>query len=160
MDMLKDRGLKFVLYIGDITAETSESCDRLKTFFKKVFKIKPVNVLIYITINKRFMIKETFKDTDEDEVLNIDLILDEIPLSDLFGITLTFNSPNQKEYLMVTRGLALQKGLNISQDELDARAIHWASEHKGYSGWTARQFVDQLEGELGFEAKNSAFKQE
>jgi predicted AAA+ superfamily ATPase len=157
MEMLQDRGLKFVIYIGNLMTEVGETWHRLKILFKKVFKVKPPHVLIYATMNNRHLLRDTL-DEDDEEFFNINLLLEEIPLSDLFGITLTFNTPNQEEYLIITRGLALQKGLNISPDELDARAILWAGEHKGFSGWTAKQFIDQLEGELGFEAQNNQAK--
>jgi uncharacterized protein len=40
------------------------------------------------------------------------------------------------------------RGLSLDAQELRMRAIRWAMYHNGFSGRTARQFVDFLDGEL------------
>jgi predicted AAA+ superfamily ATPase len=45
--------------------------------------------------------------------------------------------------------LARQRGLNLPQKDLEAKANQWALQHNGRSGRTARQFIDQLQGEMG-----------
>jgi predicted AAA+ superfamily ATPase len=71
-----------------------------------------------------------------------------LSLADRFGITLTFTAPNQAEYLTIVTELAKQRGIPLPQTELEARANQWALQHNGRSGRTAKQFIDQLQGEL------------
>ena len=70
-------------------------------------------------------------------------------LSDRFGIRISFVSPSQAQYLAIVAALAAQRNLPIDAATLRARAITWAQQQNGFSGRTARQFVDYLEGDLG-----------
>jgi uncharacterized protein len=45
-------------------------------------------------------------------------------------------------------GLAGERGLEVSAEDLRERALLWDRWHAGRSGRTARQFVDELEAEL------------
>lgn len=146
--LLRERGLKFIIYVDDLSFEPGETqYKHLKAVLEGGLEIKPANVLIYATSNRRHLIKETFNDRDEDLHSN-DAIQERLSLADRFGITLTFNAPNQEEYLAIVRGLAEQNGINSPQNDLESRAIQWALQHNGRSGRTAKQFINQLQGEL------------
>ncbi|HEY8462879.1 MAG TPA: ATP-binding protein [Bacillota bacterium] len=149
--LLRNRGLKFLLYVDDLSFEPSEvHYKHLKAVLEGGLEVKPANVLIYATSNRRHLIKETFADREEDLHSN-DAVQERLSLADRFGITLTFSTPNQVEYLEIVRGLAKQSGLTLSMAELEERALQWASQHNGKSGRSARQFVNQLQGELGMQ---------
>jgi len=146
--LLRERGLKFILYVDDLSFEPGEvHYKHLKAVLEGGLEIKPANVLIYATSNRRHLVKETFNDREED-VHGNDAVQERLSLADRFGITLTFSTPNQAEYLEIARGLAEQSGISLPQNELENRAIQWAIQHNGRSGRTAKQFVNQLQGEL------------
>ncbi len=65
-----------------------------------------------------------------------------------FALRVTFMSPDQQHYLRIVEALARQRGLDIAPELLHERALHWERQHTGRSGRLARQFVDDLEGEL------------
>jgi hypothetical protein len=44
-------------------------------------------------------------------------------------------------------------GLELAAGELERRALLWSSWHNGLSGRTARQFIDNLSGELHLHEK-------
>ena len=69
-------------------------------------------------------------------------------LSDRFGIRITFVSPTQAQYLAIVAALAAQRNLHVDAAALRARAVTWAQQQNGFSGRTARQFVDFLEGDI------------
>ena len=39
-------------------------------------------------------------------------------------------------------------GITLSQEDLQFRALQWATRHNGRSGRTARQFIDFLQAEV------------
>lgn len=149
IEMLRDRGLKFILYVDDLSFEAEESqYKHLKAVLEGGLETRPANVLIYATSNRRHLIKESFADRDE-ELHGNDVIQEKLSLSDRFGITLTYSTPDQEEYLAIIRQLCQRRAIGLSWKEIAFRAIQWERQQNGRSGRTAKQFVDHLEGELG-----------
>jgi uncharacterized protein len=66
---------------------------------------------------------------------------------DRFGITLTLEPADQPKYLDIVQYLVTDAKLSISGEDLEYRALQWATRHNGRSGRTARQFIDYLSGE-------------
>ena len=113
---------------------------------------QPRNVVIYATSNRSHLIRENFSDRTgilDGEVHPKETLQETFSLSDRFGIRVTFVSASQAQYLAIVAALATQRSLPIDAAALRARAITWAQQQNGFSGRTARQFVDYLEGELG-----------
>ena len=146
---LRTRGLKFIIYVDDLSFDTGEiQYKHLKAVLEGSLEVRPANVLIYATSNRRHLIKETFADR-EDELHGNDVVQEKLSLSDRFGITLTYSAPNQEEFLAIVQELSAQRGIKLPWREIEARAIQWERQQNMRSGRTAKQFVDQLEGELG-----------
>ncbi len=82
------------------------------------------------------------------EVRIVDSVSEKLSLADRFGITVTYTSPDQEEYLKIVIGLAEKRGLKIAKDELRERALQWERWHNGRSGRTAKQFIQSLSAEL------------
>ena len=76
---------------------------------------------------------------------------EKLSFSDRFGLTLTFEPANQDTYLKMVRHLAELRGISLNQEELEYKALQWATLHNGRSGRTARQFIDFLQGNLAYE---------
>jgi predicted AAA+ superfamily ATPase len=146
---LRTRGLKFILYVDDLSFDSTEiQYKHLKAVLEGGLEVRPSNVLIYATSNRRHLVKETFADR-QDELHENDVIQEKLSLSDRFGITLTYTAPSQEEYLAIVKQLIVQRGIKLAWREIEARAILWERQQNLRSGRTAKQFVDQLEGELG-----------
>ena len=116
-------------------------------------EIRPYNVLIYATSNRRHLIRETWNDrTDietDGDIHRSDTMEEKLSLVDRFGITINFSSPSPKEYLEIVKQLAIRQGINhLTQDELFAEAKKWELHHGGLSGRTAQQFIDYLAGRI------------
>ncbi len=149
IEMLRNRGLKFILYVDDLSFEAGETqYKHLKAVLEGGLEVRPDNVLIYATSNRRHLIKETFADR-EDELHGNDVVQEKLSLSDRFGVTLTYSAPDQEEYLTIVKHLSEQRRLRLPWKEMEARAIQWERQQNMRSGRTAKQFIDQLEGELG-----------
>ena len=114
-------------------------------------ELRPPNVLLYATSNRRHLIQERFADRGGplDEIHASDTAQEKLSFSDRFGIAVTFSAPDQERYLQIVAGLAAARGLDLPAADLRRRALEWATWQNGRSGRTARQFVDFLAGELG-----------
>ena len=150
LEILGERGRRFVLFVDDLSFEEHEvEYKALKALLEGSVEEPPENVRLYATSNRRNLIRETFSDREEvsDDVHARDTMQEKLSLAARFGLRLTFPSPNQARYLQIVAGLARDRGLQIPQKTLQERALLWDRWHAGRSGRTARQFIDELEGE-------------
>jgi hypothetical protein len=146
---LSTRPQYFILFVDDLSFEDFEvEYKSLKAVLEGGVETKPKNVLIYATSNRRHLIRESYSERQQDDVHAADTMQEKLSLSDRFGLTVTFISPNQQQYLTIVEGLAQSRGLNLPKEELQQQAIQWELRHSGRSGRVARQFVDYLEGKL------------
>lgn len=146
--IIKDKPLKFIIFIDDLAFEDiKENYTSLKAVLEGGLESKPKNVVIYATSNRRHLIKETFSDR-EDEVHGSDAIQEKLSLSDRFGITVTFLSPDQNKYLDIVEGMIKNRGLIVDKEQMRKEALQWEMKYNGRSPRTAKQFVDWFEGQL------------
>jgi predicted AAA+ superfamily ATPase len=149
---LRGRRERFILFVDDLSFDDNETHYKdLKAVLEGGVELRPSNVLLYATSNRRHLIQERFADRGGplDEIHASDTAQEKLSFSDRFGIAVTFTSPDQDRYLQIVSGLAAARGLDLPPAELRRRALEWATWQNGRSGRTARQFVDFLAGELG-----------
>jgi predicted AAA+ superfamily ATPase len=154
VNMLKNRSLKFILFVDDLSFEDSgENYTALKAVLEGSLEVRPSNVLIYATSNRRHLIKEKFSDragfqsgSIDDEIRTADTVQEKLSLSDRFGMTIVFSSPDKSGYLKIVEGIAAKRGLKLDKDFLHREALKWEMWYNGRSPRTAKQFVDWLEG--------------
>jgi len=150
LETLRGRGPRFILFVDDLSFEENEvGYKSLKALLEGSVEEPPENVRVYATSNRRNLVRERFSERDEaDDVHARDTMQEKLSLAARFGLRVTFPSPDQQRYLEIVTGLARGRGIKISGEELEKRAILWDRWHAGRSGRTARQFVDELEAEL------------
>ena len=93
--------------------------------------------------------KETWGDRldKDDDMHESETMQEKMSLVDRFGLLIRYFSPEQKEYLHIVRSLAGEYGVEISDEELELGAIRWELKHGGFSGRSARQYVEFLAGQ-------------
>ncbi|MDO8673343.1 MAG: ATP-binding protein, partial [Dehalococcoidia bacterium] len=115
---LRDRRERFIIFVDDLSFEDDEThYKELKAVLEGSLEARPDNVLLYATSNRRHLIRERFGDRHEgleEEIHPGDTYEEKLSLSDRFGITLTFLSPDQERYLKIVQALAVQRALQIS----------------------------------------------
>jgi predicted AAA+ superfamily ATPase len=156
---LVNRPQKFLIFIDDLSFNENEGQYReMKALLEGGVEVRPKNVLVYATSNRRHLVYEKHSDReytdriqDHDEVRRMDTLQEKLSLADRFGIAVTFAAPDQKRYLMIVEKLVLERELNINKEELHQMAIKWEMSFNVRSGRTARQFVDFLEGQLALQ---------
>ncbi|MES1023639.1 ATP-binding protein [Gloeocapsa sp. BRSZ] len=153
VEKLRNLPQKFIIFVDDLSFEEDDDAFKaLKVVLEGNLTARSQNVVVYATSNRRHLIREFFDDRprarDREEVHVWDTMQEKLSFSDRFGLTLTFEPADQKTYLNIIRHLAAQAGISLSQEDLEYRALQWATRHNGRSGRTARQFVDFLKAEL------------
>jgi uncharacterized protein len=153
LDRLTDLPQKFIIFVDDLSFEADdEAFKALKVVLEGSVTARPSNVVVYATSNRRHLVREYFADRprpqDADEIQMWDTVQEKLSFSDRFGITLTFEPADQPKYLEIVHHLAASAQLPIDRDELEKRALQWATRHNGRSGRTARQFIDYLLGKV------------
>jgi len=143
-----ERGLKFILFIDDLSFEENESAYKsFKSVIEGGVSARPDNVVICVTSNRRNIVKEVWKDREHQDDIHLrDNLQEKRSLSDRFGLTIVYGAPDKEEYLAIVTGLAEKAGLDMDADELKAAALTWEVRHGGRSGRAARQFIDYMVG--------------
>lgn len=150
---LRERAPHYLLFIDDLSFEEHETAYKaLKVLLEGTAQARPANVLICATSNRLNLIRENFSDRGKpaEDVNWRDTMDEKQSLAHRFALRVTFMSPDQQQYLRIVDALARQRGLEIPSDLLQERALHWERQHTGRSGRLARQFIDDLEGELKY----------
>ena len=152
MHLLKDRKLFFIIFIDDLSFEEEETeYKTLKAILEGSLEIRPRNILIYATSNRKHLIREFFsdrKDHENEEIRHQDTLQEKVSLADRFGIQLAFIAPDQNQYLEIVHSICKRRKLKIPKKTLERRAIQWAQLYNARSGRTARQFMDFLVAEM------------
>jgi uncharacterized protein len=139
----------FIIFVDDLSfEEDDEAFKALKVVLEGSLTARPTNVVVYATSNRRHLVREFHDDRprpkDADEIHHWDTLQEKLSFSDRFGLTLTFEPADQTSYLEIVRHLVKEAAIEITDEEIEFRALQWATRQNGRSGRTARQFVDFL----------------
>lgn len=149
IEYIRGRGQYFIIFMDDLSFEDFEvEYKHLKAIIEGSLEVKPDNVLIYATSNRRHLVKENWVDRQNahGEVHMSDTEQEKLSLADRFGISLTYGSPNQEEFLTIVEKLAEKEMIDMPREELRNQALRWELWNNGRSGRTARQFINSLLG--------------
>ena len=152
LSQIKNRNYRFIIYMDDLSFEEFETEYKyLKAVIEGGLEVRPENVLIYATSNRRHLIKELWSDRTDMEhnkdVHRSDTMQEKLSLADRFGITIGYFAPNQNQYFDIVSGIAKEHPeLVLDEEELYNEARKWELRNGGRSGRAARQLVDYLLG--------------
>jgi predicted AAA+ superfamily ATPase len=145
LELLVPLPFRFVLYMDDLAfASDDERFHKLKALLEGAVYERPQNVLSVATSNRRNLIAQHWSDRPEPDAsdpASWDTLQDKLALADRFGLVLTFPPFDQTHYLLAVA--------HILRRELDHAtrnaALQFALDGRGFSGRTARHFVQQHE---------------
>jgi predicted AAA+ superfamily ATPase len=159
LDLLAGRSLKFVIFIDDLSFETTDDSFRsLKALLEGGIECRSANVVVYATSNRRHLVKERLTDRPSAEVAAsgdmraFDTMQEQFSLADRFGLTVIYSSPGQEDYLRIAEYIAEKRGLfsPVTSEEERGRfrenALKWERWFNGRSPRTAVQYVDWAMG--------------
>jgi len=151
-DIIRARPEKYIVFCDDLTFEEDErSYRQIKTVLEGGLETRPANMLIYATSNRRHLIPELIEENQRDpkgELHPEDALEEKISLSDRFGLRLGFQYFDFDTYFEIVRNYASVRKLRMDREELRRLAMQWSISQGSFSGRTARQFIDGLEGRL------------
>lgn len=149
IEQVKNRNYKFIIYMDDLSFEEFEiEYKYLKAVIEGGMEVRPDNVLIYATSNRRHLIRETWSDRSDmsqDEVHRSDTMQEKLSLVARFGVSINFSRPQKKGFDEIVLGLAKEDpDITLSDEELLMQANAWSLRNGGYSGRVAEQFIIHL----------------
>jgi predicted AAA+ superfamily ATPase len=155
-EVLRKVPQKFIVFVDDLSfEEESEDYKAIKVLLEGNLSSQPNNLLVYATSNRRHLLREYFSDrpslktlSTREEVNPWDTMQEKLSLSDRFGLTLTFLNADQEIYLKIVHHLANRADIKLPTEDLNFRALQWATRNNGQSGRTAQQFIDFLQADL------------
>ncbi len=146
---VKNRNYRFIIYMDDLSFEEFETDYKyLKAVIEGGMEVRPENVLIYATSNRRHLIRETWSDREEGgdqaDIHRNDTMQEKLSLVARFGVSISFEKPSKKLFDEIVTELAKGAGITLDQTDLLAQANVWSLRNGGYSGRTAEQFIISL----------------
>ena len=140
---------KFILYIDDLAFQQDDrGYSALKTALEGGLERRPDNVAIYVTSNRRHMVRETFSDRGADDIHRNETIAEQTSLSDRFGLRLPYLSLGKPEYLAMVDELAARAGIDMAPEKLHAEANVWELRRGGRTPRSATQFIEHLQSQF------------
>lgn len=157
ISIIKSRNYRFIIYMDDLSFESAETEYKyLKAVIEGDLEVRPDNVLIYATSNRRHLIRESFSDRQETEANDIhknDTMAEKLSLSARFGVSIAYYKPAHQEYHNIVKGLAARTEIQMDEAELLLLADRWATRHGGESGRVAQQFINSMAGKTAEESE-------
>jgi predicted AAA+ superfamily ATPase len=158
LDTLAARSLPFIVFIDDLSFEAiDDSFTCLKALLEGGVEVRPPNVVIYATSNRRHLVKERIADRPSlaqaaadfsGEVRAFETMQEQFSLADRFGLSLVFTAPSQEEYLRIAGHIAFRRGLLASPEGGGAfreNALRWEKSAKKYI-----ELYDKTRAKFGF----------
>ncbi|NLK66213.1 MAG: ATP-binding protein [Campylobacteraceae bacterium] len=131
---------KFIIYIDDLSfSRGDDGYKYLKPLMEGSIEKPPVNALIYATSNLRHLVSE---EMDDNFLHKKDSVSERLSLSDRFGLTLSFYSSSQKEYLDIVDSYF--RDFKGDRELLHLEAVRFAMGRASRSGRVARQFYHKF----------------
>jgi len=147
IEQLAANPLKFILFIDDLTfTETDTEFAALKAILEGSAAARTKNIVVYVTSNRRHLMKETFSSREGDDIHRNDTLEETISLSARFGIIITFQKPETDAYLEIIDALARDYKVSVQKDQLHAGAEKYALRAGGRTPRAAKQYIELLAG--------------
>ena len=151
---------RFVLFCDDLSFAAEESAYKsLKVLLDGSVSALPENTILYATSNRRHLIPEYQTENAASKAIDGEIHLHEsleekLSLSERFGIWLSFQPFNQKQYLRICRHwLEKLGGGNIADEKTRKAALQWALQRGSRSGRSAWQFARDQAGKQRLKAR-------
>ena len=148
----QEKHYRFVLFLDDLSFDEGEQEYKiLKSAIDGSVTSQPENVLLYVTSNRRHLVRERAGDKLEvgadDDIHSSDTVQEKLSLVYRFGVSIYFGAPTKKEFQQIVVELAEKQGVHLPAEELLAEANKWELSHGGLSGRTAQQFINYMLGQ-------------
>lgn len=144
LEKLNDNPLKFIIFLDDLSfTKNDDDFAALKAILEGSVSSSS-NVAVYVTSNRRHLIKESFSDRSGDDIHLSDTMEELTSLSERFGLRLTFYKPDKDTYIKILKNLAKKYEIKTPIDEVISQGEIYAINRSGRTPRVARQFIELL----------------
>ncbi|MDR3332950.1 MAG: ATP-binding protein [Synergistaceae bacterium] len=147
LNTIRHRKYRFIIFMDDLSFEEYEVDYKfLKAFIEGGLERKPDNAVIYATSNRRNLVREVWSERKavSDDVHGGDTMQERLSLADRFGLTIWYGAAAKDEYIEMVRSIANDLGVTMVDEEMESLALRWEVDRGGFTGRTARQFVQHM----------------
>jgi len=139
---------RFILFCDDLSFDHDDTAYKsLKAVLDGGIEGRPANVIFYATSNRRHLMPRDMVENERSTAINpSEAVEEKVSLSDRFGLWLGFHSCSQQDYLAMVRGYCDRFGLDISDEDMKAQSLEWATTRGSRSGRVAWQYIQDLAG--------------
>ena len=143
LEFTAKRGCKFIIFIDDLTFENNDvEYKHFKSILEGNVKSHVDNTAIYVTSNRRNIIREVWSERENSDDVHLkDTLQEKKSLSDRFGLVITYGAPTKDEYLNIVKELAQKSGMECDSAMI-GEALKWDVRRANRSGRTAKYFID------------------
>jgi predicted AAA+ superfamily ATPase len=150
LNLLRGRPERCVILCDDLSFEREDADYKaLKSVLDGGIEGRPGNVLFYATSNRRHLMPRDMIDNERSTAINPGEAVEEVSLSDRFGLWIGFHNCDQATFFAMIEGYAEAYRLPIDREALRAGAVEWSVTRGGRSGRVAWQYIQDLAGRLG-----------
>ncbi len=142
--------LKFVLFFDDLTFSADDDLFSALKAEAEGGLSAASNALIYVTTNRRHLVKESLSARECDDVHAADTAEEQLSLFDRFGLVITYIAPDKKEYVSILQQILRDRNIELSYDEAASLAERYALRKGGRTPRAAKQLADMIESEKRF----------
>lgn len=154
IDALRAQTEPVILFFDDLAfAGNEDAMKALKPALDGSLASGAGRVIVYATSNRRHVVARDARENTPDDLMWADAAEERLALADRFGLWLGFHALDQDQYLRIVESYVAHFKLTISEDELRREALLWARTRGARSGRTAWQFIIELAGRLGKDAR-------
>lgn len=132
---------KIIIFIDDLSFEQNDRrYIQFKSFLEGSFYTSQLQFLIYVTSNRRHLMKRDMLDNERSSAISQDEGVEEkVSLSDRFGLWVSFHNINQDEYIAIVKHYFSLNNIAFNED-IQRESLKWIFSRGNRTGRSANQF--------------------
>ncbi len=132
---------KIIIFIDDLSFEQNDRrYIQFKSFLEGSFYTNRYKFLIYVTSNRRHLMKRDMIDNERSSAISQDEGIEEkVSLSDRFGLWISFHNINQDQYIEIIKHYFSLNKITFNE-EIKSNSLKWIFARGNRTGRSANQF--------------------
>ena len=132
---------KIIIFIDDLSFEQNDRrYIQFKSFLEGSFYNSNYEFLIYVTSNRRYLMKRDMLDNERSSAISQDEGIEEkLSLSDRFGLWVSFHNLDKSDFILIIKNYCKFYNINFDE-EIESQALKWIFSRGNRTGRSAFQF--------------------
>lgn len=132
---------KIIIFIDDLSFEQNDRrYIQFKSFLEGSFYNSKHSFLVYVTTNRRHLMKRDMLDNERSSAISQDEGVEEkLSLSDRFGLWISFHNLTQDDFIEIVKNYCEYYKINFDE-EIQTKALRWIFARGNRTGRSAYQF--------------------